>query len=187
MIMAFLTGRYAMIDNTTIQIGRSIVKCGKDDMRASDYKEGDTATMLCLYEDGQFYFRYAEKNPNIFFASGILNAVRPSSRPDYCKIDIIEEDLLDSGNGFTTHTATFIMKVESDEYKRLRKLRYGDAVSMVGTVTVARDGNPYMMIHAIDSVNAFVVLSGLERHLPFDDLRKGKEFELSEKDIKEDF
>ncbi len=185
MIMALLTGRYAMIDNNTIQIGRSTVICGNDDLRSSNYKEGDIATMLCLYEDGKFYFRYAEKNPNIFFATGVLNGVRPSSKPEYCKIDIIEEDLLDSGNGFTTHTATFIMPVDSEDYKRLRKLRLGDAVSMVGTVTVGRDGVPYMMVQAMDSVNAFVVLTGLERQLPFDDLRKG--FELSEKDLKEGF
>lgn len=185
MIMALLTGRYAMVDNTTLQVGRTIVKCGKDDMRGAECREGETVTMLCLYEDGIFYYRYYEKSLNIFFATGVLHAIRPSSRPDYVKIDVIEEDLLDSGSGFTTHTGTFIMNVDTEEYKRLRKLKFGDAVTMVGTVTIGRDGTPYMLIQAIDSVNAFVILGNLEKHLPFDDLRRN--FELSDKENKEDF
>lgn len=179
MILLVAKGLHRKLDKTSFLLGNYKINTDENYCHP-DNKE---ATVLCEVIDGELHhlFTMQSKGDFVFFTTGIINCVRPSTRPDYCKIELIQERLGINGDTFTTETIELLMKTDEDEYKKLRKLMYGDAITVAGTAMKGKDGRYYYLAQIIDSVNAFSCIGHLEKHLPFQDLKK--HFELKEEDF----
>ena len=187
MISVIISGKFLKYNKEQIKIGGRLVFCGKSDMRFlnTTYDVGINLVCLCSLEDKNLYYRFADKNPSIFVASGVLDKIKPSVNPKYITVYLIEEHVCPEGDKFDTTESVFYVDHSTDVYKKLRKVRFGDALSFVGVMIHDKKDNSYLIVKDIITTNTFVVLSGLEQCLPFDDLRK--EVDENLKTDKKDF
>lgn len=186
MLMYITTGKYDfnIKDGSSLFIGRDQILCHPNDIKWINGKNRrwDNLTCMSILENGKLYYRYATKTPALFVGAGVLDCLKPSSNPAYSEVHVIEEKILEDGSGFEANENICYIPNKADLFKKVRRLRLGDAIAFAGTM-FEKEGRYFPVIQELISLNVFVSLQGLEQSLPFDD----KYREIKTETKKEDF
>ena len=187
MIQVTIGGKFYRPTRDTVKIGDYAIECDTRDLRYlnTTHKIGDELTCLCSLEGDKLYYRFATKKSNFFFAAGIMERTCQSSNPEYLEVHIIEEHVADSGDKFGVTDALVYVKNDTETFKKLRKIRFGDVIGAYGVIVFDEKKKPFLIAKEIETLNTFLVLSGIENILPFDELKK--DMERMEELKKEDF